>query len=109
MTLGVLLFFGFAGSTFSLAFGESPSYAVGFVLLAIVGGAVAADVWSIGRPEITGSAFLWWVGVVLLLIVFLPVYVYRRPKYQWRARHEKQLTRAQQLDPTNPFHDELKD
>lgn len=83
--------------------GDTSLWLSGLVFAAVVASAVAVDVVLIGRPEITGSAFLWWVGVVLLLVVFLPVYVYRRPKYLWRARVEKPLTREEVVDPTNPF------
>jgi len=68
-----------------------------------VGVFVFQEVSSLARPDITGAAFWWLSGAVLLPIVFLPLYVYLRRQFAWRAAHEAILSDERLGDLTNPF------
>jgi hypothetical protein len=107
VTVAVVIVSAGVSIALSLAFPQFRYTSIyGLTVAAIVGGFVFRDVRSIDRPEITGSPSMWWAGTTLFLIVALPLYLYRRPQYLWRARHETPWTREQLYDPTNPFVDE---
>ena len=70
---------------------------------ALAGLAVALDARRIGRSDITGPPALWWAATTVFLGIAIPVYLFRRPVFLWRASRIEAPTHDQLLDPTNPF------
>ncbi len=80
-----LAFFSIAAMiTMSQAGYDAPPI-LGAVVSLIAGIWVLADASKLGGKGVTGSPGLWALGVFLAMLFVLPVYVYMRPKYVWRA------------------------
>ena len=77
-TLGVFILAAILGAA-------SGSEWIGFVVLIGVAALVFLDVRNMNNPAVTGSPSGWGLGVALLLIVFLPMYLYKRPILRWKA------------------------
>jgi len=58
---------------------------IGFVAVIAVAAWVFNDVRDMGDVAATGSPSGWGWGVALLLIVFLPMYLYKRPILRWKS------------------------
>lgn len=86
VTLGVMAVTVVAGVAVGVATGSEQTTSTFAMLAAVVVGVfVFFDARSIRRPDITGPALLWGFGVAMLLIVFLPLYVFQRRKFLARA------------------------
>ncbi len=92
VTLGVMAVTVVAGIFVGIATGSADATSTFAMLAAVVSGVfVFVDVRAIRRPDITGPPMLWGFGVAMLLIVFMPVYVFQRRKFLARAEATRAL------------------